>query len=40
MMTILDRVANRESSNQYFKGNVNSDDQYYIGREEVSNKDF
>lgn len=40
MITILDRVANRESSNQYFKGNVNSDDQYYIGREEVSNKDF
>lgn len=40
IMTILDRVANRESSNQYFKGNVNSDDQYYIGREEVSNKDF
>ena len=40
MMTILDRVANRECSNQYFKGNVNSDDQYYIGREEVSNKDF
>ena len=36
----LYRVANRESTSQYFKGEVNSDDQYYIGREEVSNQDF
>ena len=36
----LYRVANRESTSQYFKGYVNTDDQYYIGREEVSNQDF
>lgn len=36
----LDKVANRESTTQYFKGNVTQDDQYYIGREEPSNQDF
>lgn len=36
----LFRVANRESTSQYFKGYVDKDDQYYIGREEVSNQDF
>ena len=36
----LDRVANRESTNQFYKGNVDFNDQYYIGREEVSNQDF
>ncbi len=36
----LYRVANRESTSQYFKGEVSSNDQYYIGREEVSNQDF
>lgn len=36
----LDKVANRESTTQYFKGNVTKDDQYYIGREEPSNQDF
>lgn len=37
---VLYRVANRESTSQYFKGEVTKDDQYYIGREEVSNQDF
>lgn len=36
----LYRVANRESTSQYFKGDVDTNDQYYIGREEVSNQDF
>ena len=36
----LDRVANRESTNQFYKGDVDYNDQYYIGREEVSNQDF
>ena len=36
----LFRVANRESTSQYFKGEVTKDDQYYIGRTEVSNQDF
>ena len=37
---ILNRVANRESTSQYFKGYVNENDQYYAEREEVSNQDF
>lgn len=40
MQKRLFRVANRESTSQYYKGNTSSDDQYYIGREEVSNQDF
>ncbi len=40
MQKRLFRVANRESTSQYFKGNTSSDDQYYMGREEVSNQDF
>ena len=36
----LYRVANRESSVQYFKGYTDKDDQYYIGRDEISNQDF
>ena len=40
MQKRLYRVANRESTSQYFKGTVSKDDQYYIGREEVSNQDF
>lgn len=38
--TILDRVANRESTCQYLKGDVTYLDQYYTGREEASNQDF
>ncbi|MGN0992660.1 MAG: U32 family peptidase [Bacilli bacterium] len=37
---ILNRVANRESTSQYFKGYVSENDQYYAEREEVSNQDF
>ena len=37
---ILNRVANRESTSQYFKGYVNENDQYYAEREEASNQDF
>lgn len=37
---LLNRVANRESSSQYFKGYVTYKDQYYNGRVEVSNQDF
>ena len=40
MQKRLYRVANRESTSQYYKGTVSKDDQYYIGREEVSNQDF
>jgi len=40
MQKRLFRVANRESTSQYFKGDVDVNDQYYIGREEVSNQDF
>ena len=40
MQKRLYRVANRESTSQYFKGSTSFDDQYYIGREEVSNQDF
>ena len=36
----LSRVANRESTSQYFKGEVSFKDQYYIGRDEISNQDF
>ena len=37
---ILARVANRESTAQYFKGSVDEKDQYYNERQEVSNQDF
>ncbi len=39
-LKILDRVANRESSGQYFKGKVSAFDQYYLGKCEISNQDF
>ena len=37
---VLDRVANRESTTQYYNKDADMSDQYYIGREEVSNQDF
>jgi len=37
---ILSRVSNRETTTQFFKGSVDENDQYYIGREEPSNQDF
>lgn len=39
-INILNRVSNRESSSQYFKGYVDNNDQYYNGRLENSNQDF
>lgn len=39
-LNILNRVANRESSSQYFLHDANENDQYYIDRMEVSNQDF
>ena len=36
----LDRVANRETSNHYFKKEADYTDQYYSGRSEVSNQDY
>lgn len=37
---ILDRVANRNSTTQFFLKDADLSDQYYMGREEVSNQDF
>lgn len=37
---VLDRVANRESTTQYYEKDADVTDQYYMGREEVSNQDF
>lgn len=37
---ILDRVANRESTYQFFKEEDNPDFQYFLGRKEVSNQDY
>ena len=37
---VLDRVANRRSTTQYFYKEANKDDQYYVGRKEESNQDF
>ncbi len=36
----LDRCANRESSTQFYNKEPDHNDQYFIGREEVSNQDF
>lgn len=37
---ILDRVANRDTSTHYFMKEADLTDQYYSGRQEVSNQDF
>lgn len=37
---ILNRVANRESTPQFFDKLPGVDEQYYLGREELSNQDF
>ena len=37
---ILNRVANRESTAQFYHKFPNSNEQYYQGRQEVSNQDF
>ena len=37
---VLNRVANRESTSQFFDKFPSVDEQYYLGRQEVSNQDF
>ena len=37
---ILARVANRETSTHYFTHMADETDQYYTGRQELSNQDF
>ena len=37
---VLNRVANRESTGQFFDGIPGVEGQYYMGRQEVSNQDF
>ena len=39
-MKVLNRVANRESMEQFYKTFPNKDGNYYIGRCEVSNQDY
>lgn len=37
---IINRCANRESVPQFYQGLPSENEQYYLGREEVSNQDF
>ena len=37
---ILSRVANRETSTHYYLKEADYNDQYYTGRQELSNQDF
>ena len=37
---VLDRVANRETSSHYLYKKADETDQYYTGRQELSNQDF
>ena len=37
---VLNRVANRESTSQFYDKFPTSDEQYYQGRQEVSNQDY
>lgn len=39
-LKLLSRVANRESTSQYFMNGATYKDQYYLDRMEVSNQDF
>lgn len=39
-LKLLSRVANRESTSQYFMKEATYKDQYYLDRKEVSNQDF
>lgn len=38
--SVLGRVANRETSTHYFSHIADENDQYYTGRQELSNQDF
>ncbi|MEG2564540.1 MAG: U32 family peptidase [Bacilli bacterium] len=37
---VLSRVSNRENSTHYFFHEANGEDQYYTGRQELSNQDY
>ncbi len=39
-LKVLNRVANRESKEQFYNSFPDEKDQYFLGREEVSNQDF
>lgn len=39
-LSILNRCANRDSTSQFFDGLPGREEQYFLGRDEVSNKDF
>lgn len=39
-LSILNRCANRDSTEQFFNTLPGKDEQYFLGRDEVSNKDF
>lgn len=39
-LSILNRCANRDSTSQFFNKLPGKDEQYFLGRDEVSNKDF
>ena len=39
-LNILNRCANRDSVEQFFNGLPGKNEQYFLGRDEVSNKDF
>jgi putative protease len=39
-LNILNRCANRDSTEQFFNGLPGTNEQYFLGRDEVSNKDF
>lgn len=39
-LNILNRVANRESTPQFFDKMPGVEEQYYLGRDEISNQDF
>ncbi len=39
-LSILNRCANRDSTEQFFNKLPGKDEQYFLGRDEISNKDF
>lgn len=39
-LNVLNRVANRDSAPQFFNSLPGENEQYYLGREELSNQDF
>ncbi len=39
-LSVLNRCANRDSTDQFFNGLPGKNEQYFLGRDEISNKDF